>query len=252
MEIKSENDNELAKCFNCGQNFDSQELEIHFLECQTNLNEIHISSVHEDKKSHTCDYCGKIFKALSYLTRHISKIHNPHSSDKVKCDLCSKEFDNKLKLYKHVNYAHVSRKEPERKDKLTSKKCEICFKKVKFLKDHIEKVHMGLGKTFSCKICDKRFYGWQPLEDHISIHRNDKPHECNICDYKSAYRHDIKVHVDSTHKEQKRFSCDKCEKTFFTSQKLKIHLTTVHERKKNHFCEKCGKSYGQRSQSLFR
>ena len=66
MKVKSENDSGLAKCFNCDQEVDSNELEIHFLECQT-------KSV--KRKVSKCNICDSDFESQEKLNCHILTAH---------------------------------------------------------------------------------------------------------------------------------------------------------------------------------
>ena len=38
---------------------------------------IHINSIHNGKKDHKCDSCGKSFSEAGSMRRHINLVHNP-------------------------------------------------------------------------------------------------------------------------------------------------------------------------------
>jgi KRAB domain-containing zinc finger protein len=53
-----------------------------------------------------------------------------------------------------------------------------------------------------------------------SVHEEEKPIKCDICDYRFSQKSQMKRHVASVHEEEKPFKCDICEYSF--SQKSHI------------------------------
>ena len=74
--------------------------------------------------------------------------------------------------------------------KITIFKKKICFRCPQtfssnwYLKDHVNRIHLGLKvkPSFECEVCGKFLRGRKSLENHISaIHKGFKNHICHIC-----------------------------------------------------------------------
>ena len=101
-------------------------------------------------KDHNCELCGKNFKHLNFLKRHIDAIHAGH-----KCETCGKTYTSKY-LKKHIKTSHKKTK------------CEICEKEfcnLGYLKIHIKSIH-GV-KEYKCEICSKEFVQFGHLKLHV-------------------------------------------------------------------------------------
>ena len=93
----------------------------------------HIDGVHNGKKDHNCDSCGKSFSQAEDLKRHIYSVHNGKKD--YKCDSCGKEFSLTANLKKHSYTVHNDQK---------YHKCESCgktFSQSGSLKVRINSVH---------------------------------------------------------------------------------------------------------------
>ena len=93
----------------------------------------HINLVHNGKKDHNCDSCGKSFSQAEDLKRHIYSVHNGKKD--YKCDSCGKEFSLTANLKKHSYTVHNGQK---------YHKCESCgktFSQSRSLKVRINSVH---------------------------------------------------------------------------------------------------------------
>ncbi|XP_077865737.1 BCL11 transcription factor A-like [Saccoglossus kowalevskii] len=90
-----------------------------------------------DKKSDTCEFCGKIFKNCSNLTVH----RRSHTGEKpYKCELCSYACAQSSKLTRHMKTHGKGAKEVFR--------CEVCsmpFSVYSTLEKHMKKWHWGGG-----------------------------------------------------------------------------------------------------------
>ena len=77
------------------------------------------------------------------------------------------------------------------------------------------------------------------LKKHIaSIHEDEKPYKCAICDYKCSEKGNSFVEVDnftcqitSAHEKKKSFKCSICHYKSFHEESLSLHNTTIHREK---------------------
>ena len=63
----------------------------------------HTYTVHEGKKDHKCEDCGKSYYFANHLQAHISAIHK---ENKEKCALCGKSYSFLDNLKRHVRTKH--------------------------------------------------------------------------------------------------------------------------------------------------
>ena len=62
-----------------------------------------------DGKKITCSTCGKTFKRIQGLTRHIETVHSSAGVlTRFHCNFCDSSFNRKDNLFKHVSKAHPS------------------------------------------------------------------------------------------------------------------------------------------------
>ena len=145
----------------------------------------HMSIIHEGKKDHRCETCGKWFGFESHLNNHI---HSVHENVRFQCDTCGKSYFAKSHLKNHVKRVHESQK--------ICKRCEKPFM--------VEKLKLHISECPSrCKICGKSFSGPKSqkiLRQHVRIvHEGHKPHKCETCGKSFGSSSDMKRHVDSVH-----------------------------------------------------
>ena len=112
-------------------------------------------------KKLSCDICGKNCVNKFKLDLHVNSVHlnkKPH-----KCSQCEFATAIKSNLTKHVRLKHEGKKPV---------KCNIChqdFAEESSLKHHIARVHDKVVHT--CTYCDKAFGGKSNMERHIkNIH----------------------------------------------------------------------------------
>ena len=86
-------------------------------------------------------------------------------------------------------------------------------------KSEIVPIKLGAG-IHKCPICFKIMRTKQHMEEHIRLHTGEKPFKCRFCDYRSAQKSNIYVHVKAKHPEkgqQTAISCVLCIQTQFNS-----------------------------------
>ena len=65
----------------------------------------HLRNVHEGKKDHKCEYCGKEYTDKKNLCIHIKREHDNVSRNE-QCNQCGKLFFTKEVLNRHVRNMH--------------------------------------------------------------------------------------------------------------------------------------------------
>lgn len=292
--LKRHNDDRPFKCELCSKAFIlNHELQKHYLIhkperpfkcnlCPKAFKHPQLLRIHIDThglNEYQCKYCELKFKELISCRKHE---RNFHCKNKLKCNYCYKTFSEAKFKEEHMAFSHL--KKP--------------IKKVKLLKDRkkssLSNSFKCLDKNFKfypCKVCPERFQFrneqlshyqvqhkeefdkiFQPCEKcpkiltkihyaaHMEAHMGNFPFKCDLCDYKSARREDLKSHFErrhsndsfkcsqcnksfkkqlsakhceERHKVKKDMKCKVCDQTFYTSIELKVHL------KRKHYYRKC-------------
>ena len=77
------------------------------------------------------------------------------------------------------------------------------------------------------------------LQIQEMIEKHDRQWNCKVCGKTSAYKQDIKNHVE-THFKGIVHACELCAKSFSTRKNLRYHVNNIHSELFD--CEDCGKS----------
>lgn len=76
----------------------------------------------------------------------------------------------------------------------------------------------------------------------MSVHSNEKPHDCAICHKSFSREALLRRHEKTVHAGDSKYECGVCEKTFLTKQFLEEHFQK-HRKRKPFSCTVCNKSF---------
>lgn len=146
----------------------------------------HMARVHNQEKLYKCEHqgCEKVFKKRNQLSAHMVE-HTQVLPFCCKVEGCSRDFPThgKLKhhekvhngyfceacLFKGNTWTEYLRHKKEHKVKLPCAECKKQFNNAWFLHQHMQHVHSGEKRRFSCpkEGCDKKFSRRFHLESHV-------------------------------------------------------------------------------------
>ena len=216
----------------------------------------HILEVHENRKNHTCQECGKSFARPEKLRLH-QDLHAEGTNRPFLCHQCGRGF---------VRQEHVSRHQ------------KICGKKKSRSKfrlradapideTELETIAIELGihgnlqddgsdvKT-PCKFCDKSFRNKRYMMEHYVRHHREAnqrlPHRCEVCGkgfkvIRDLTRHHNRPHTKYFHSEEYlslKFVCpeDGCCRRFKKERALAKHIL-IHKNIRNFKCDQCNMAF---------
>ena len=196
--------------------------------------ENHNLAVHEGKKPYQCSSCDQSFLKKDWLRQHINQVHEKKLP--FLCSQCGFKARKKGGLKKHIETVHEGIKPIETPKQI----CSICGTSVINLKVHTELVHGDGKKPHECTLCEYKTATKGALNQHIkTVHEKVLPHMCHLCDYRCPNLSTLKQHIKTVH-EKVRVTCDTCNATFSSKNTLATHIKFVHEGSVSFECSYCG------------
>ena len=138
-----------------------------------------------------CSICGLRLKGDRNLAHHKQIIHEV--GKKLKCPEanCGEMVFN-VRKHKRQNHSHRT-------------ECPTCCKVVKNLSLHTLNVHgTEDDRKFKCQVCGKGFILNEKLLAHYAVHIEEKHYACNICNFRTKTKGNLKKHsLGKRHRAEK-------------------------------------------------
>lgn len=178
-------------------------------------------NLHTGIRPYLCRLCPKTFHSLNSHRYHIKlhSIERPHN-----CLVCEKGFIRKNELDKHIREKHLPDTDPRRY--FPCKQCDKTFKTYKYLRIHINTLHIDATGFFSCDYCQQSFMHRMLIVRHMLKHAPKRVLKCSICDKRffSKKLHDDHLNVHTGN----RYQCQLCSKAYLYRASLRRHMTKTH------------------------
>ncbi|OXA43146.1 gastrula zinc finger protein XlCGF8.2DB [Folsomia candida] len=195
--------------------------------------------------SQTCHICGKQFRLVAHLNKHLKR-HD--ESKRPVCDQCGEKFVDTKSLTSHQIRQHGA-------DPFICEECGARLVTLPGLKSHMMS-HAGdttHPKPHKCDICPASFSNKRSMQDHARTHTNERPFPCPHCTYAFKQRKELTRHIDRIHTPGYvapiRSPCPHCDKGYTTNSFLQGHIRQVHTGERPFLCEQagCGKGFAKNS-----
>ncbi|XP_057689178.1 zinc finger protein ZFAT-like isoform X2 [Corythoichthys intestinalis] len=218
-----------------------------------------------------CQYCGKLFWYKVHYNAHV----RTHTKEHLHyCSKCNYSSITKSSLKRHQNQIHsglllpcsspgckyttpdkyklqVHQRTHQQEGKVA---CSICHQSYPEhrLKRHIQISHpetlpvkgQMVKRAEKCPYCESYYLkNSTEFQQHLWAHQGVKPLKCNICDYATRSRYNLKNHMNR-HITGKSYTCDLCCKKFKSKVSLKNHRLSHTNQGKKLKCSECDFSSG--------
>ncbi|XP_063402549.1 zinc finger protein 84-like [Mytilus trossulus] len=185
----------------------------------------------------TCSVCKLQFKTKNRLQNHLPI----HSEPKYPCQKCGKKFRMLKYVKRHMLETHKIAGTPLKKGKQDCEKtkeikkqkktpgiCEVCGKVFSSLASALQhrSVHTQERKH-SCKVCQKRFRLKSALRNHMRLHQDNKDFVCEVCGMSFKMTQGLRMHRLRYH-ERVQYKCDHCNRKFKCIGGKKYHFLKEH------------------------
>jgi len=159
-----------------------------------------------------------------------------HSGKKFKCTECGRKYKNIQALNRHLKMQHSITVAIE----LHCEECDKDFSSGQALQNHI-RLHTG-EKPYNCEFCDKSFSQHANLKSHQLVHDKESEEiskmkekrkvECSDCGQLFVNKQVMRNHKLTVHSDEMPFKCSECDKCFKLANKLNFHMVS-HSGKKS-------------------
>ena len=188
-----------------------------------------------------CEDCGKRYKHKKDVYRHKRKLGC--GLGLVAVSVLPTEKDKGLDLV-IIHARH------EKDNRYHCKLCDYSSERKSNIRIHLEGRH-NLGAGWDCENCGKHFKSKSNLNKHkcnqcqselqvkspwwkldlVGIHarlKEDSKYQCNLCDYSSENKGNMRIHLEGFHTLGAGWDCEQCHKHFKLKQYLSRHKCKHH------------------------
>ena len=199
-----------------------EQLQLDFLKCKlcsyragslSNFSR-HQKQKHMKIQNYQCSHCGYKSYFKYHVATHVTAKHKDSGAraTKIGCTECQE------------NVAHKKCQIVETSQKITSLfSCRVCDFETKvksYLSRHKKLLHepnADPSKVLTCTKCEYETKKIMCMTRHKNAqHINEKRFSCNLCGFKSFYKHHVKQHIRHNHKETKatvrKLKCPECRR----------------------------------------
>ncbi|XP_040152768.1 transcription factor grauzone-like [Anopheles arabiensis] len=155
----------------------------------------HMQKVHGTDNTQICPTCGKEFRCLLAMKRHIRAHLGIVTVERVQCDQCAKWFDSKLNLRNHIKGVH------DGAGPIQCDECQHVSPNRRALTNHKLRTH-GRKQTFECEHCGKKLNTKLTLKEHMATHTNIPLYSCEFCGITFNSNANKYVHRKSKHPQE--------------------------------------------------
>lgn len=141
--------------------------------------------------------------------------------------------------------AHTMLQKPLRKVLEKKTECSECgriLSNASSLENHM-RLHRG-ERPYTCSQCGKAFPSVRGLNRHVKVHAEEKGYKCEECGRSFVYQFTLTKHK-LIHSGDRPFPCKVCGKKFLAKADRATHMR-MHTGEKPFFCNQCGKTFKHR------
>uniref|UniRef100_A0A1Y1KRG1 Protein krueppel n=1 Tax=Photinus pyralis TaxID=7054 RepID=A0A1Y1KRG1_PHOPY len=206
---------------------------------------------HVDGNAHkwTCIICNESLADKRTLIEHYEDHKNELEGgaqsqikveDYFKCVVCTREFTSSRSYEKHLEIKHGE-------NRYACEQCNKTYKNSFQLCLHNFNAH-ATDQIYKCIACDFETANRSSLKLHIDNHEGDYKNQCDICD-KKFITHDLLEEHKNSHTSAMPFQCEICPRSFPNARFLIAHKKSIHAesfRSSANKCEICDKQFAHR------
>ena len=205
----------------------------------------------DDKKIERlyCSECKLTFQFIEIFKMHNSRIHKAlHNKYKtVVCSFCDDQFSSHQSLRFHLTQEHNHFSENLNTYDKSAKVCTICGVKVRYIQDHMNRLHINPLKfpkpKTKCSMCNYEGNPHNVNEHYENIHKTNTIEACPFC---AEIFKNVKYHLKNTNcgrdpsEANPKVHCPKCGKVLVNKNGLRKHLKFIHHQVRDQQCQDCG------------